>query len=118
MRKSLLVLALLSGVAFVSLGASRAADEEKAKFTIKEVMKQAHGGGNNSLASKVAAGTATKEEKDKLVELYTALAKNKPTKGDAKSWKEKSDLVLKCAEGCAKGDTGAGQVALRVAWRF
>jgi hypothetical protein len=109
MRKTLLGLALLSAVALFSLGATRAADEEKAKFTIKEVMKQAHSGGNNSLLRKAAGANGTKEDKEKVVELYTALSKNKPGKGEEKSWKDKTEALLKGAQALAKGEAGAGQ---------
>lgn len=108
MWKTLLGLALVSAVALVSLAMTRAADEEKAKFTIKEVMKQAHAG-NNSLFKKVASGAGSKEDKEKLVELYTALTKNKPVKGDEKSWKDKTDVLLKSAESVSKGEAGSGQ---------
>ena len=71
-----LIVGFLIGLAVV-----RAADDAP-KYTIKEVMKMAHSG-QNSLAKKVASGNASKEDDKKLVELYTALAADKPTQGDA-----------------------------------
>jgi hypothetical protein len=91
----------LVGMAVLTLGLvslSLAADE-KPKYTIKEVMKEAMKGG---LCKKVATGKASKEEKDKLLEMFTALTQNKPPKGEADSWKTKTDALVSAA----KGDDG------------
>jgi hypothetical protein len=56
---------LLSLGAFVGLNFAEAADQPK--YTIKEVMKEAH---KNGLYKKVAEGNAEKAEKEKLVALY------------------------------------------------
>jgi hypothetical protein len=82
-----------------------AAEEEKPKHTTKQVMKLAHKGG---LLKKVVDGKATDEEKKQLVELYTSLAGNKPPKGDAAAWKEKTDAVVAAAKDAAEGKEGAG----------
>ena len=79
-----------------------AADDEKPKYTIEEVMKKAHG--KNNLPKKLAAGTATDKEKEDLVAYYEALGKNKPPKGDAEGWKKKTDALLTAAKGAVKGD--------------
>lgn len=73
---------------------------EKDKVTIKTVMKKAMAGG---LCKKVASGEANAEEKKELVELFTALAKATPPKGEADSWKEKTKALLDAA----KADDGA-----------
>lgn len=85
------VLAIVAGLMIASL---RAADEEKPKFTIKEVMKL-H---KEKLNEKFAGGTASAEEKKQLLEGYEALLKNKPPKGDEKSWKEKSEALVKAVK--------------------
>lgn len=82
-----------------------AAEEEKPKHTTKQVMKLAHKGG---LLKKVVDGKATDAEKKQLVELYTSLAGNKPPKGDAAAWKEKTDAVVAAAKDAAEGKEGAG----------
>lgn len=82
-------------------------DDKKPKFTIEQVMEKAHKGGAKSLIRKVAGGKASQEEKDKLVEFYTALPKNKPPKGDAKSWKKKTTTLLKAAKEVAAGKDDA-----------
>lgn len=81
------------------------ADDDKPKYTIKEVMKNAHKSG---LYKKVAEGKADKEEKEKLVALYEALAKNKPPKGDEKEWKKQTEDMLKAAKACCKDEKDAG----------
>jgi hypothetical protein len=88
--------------------ATRAEDGDKPKHTIKEVMKAAHGGGKNSLAAKVASGSASDEEKKELVELYGDLGKNTPKKGTPDGWKEKTDAVVKAAKDVEAGKEGAG----------
>jgi hypothetical protein len=78
--------------------------QDKAKHSIKDVMKKAH---KEGLLKTVASGKATKEDKDTLIELYTALGQNKPPKGEAGSWKEKTDAILSAAKDAAK-DAKAG----------
>lgn len=79
-----------------------AADE---KVTIKEVMKKAMAGG---LCKKCASGKASDAEKKELVELFSALGKSKPPKGDEASWKEKTDKLVAAAKAVAEGkDDGA-----------
>jgi hypothetical protein len=83
------------------LGLTMGADE-KPKFTIKEVMKEAHKGG---LLKKVAGGKADKEEKEKLIALYVALNQNEPPKGDKEEWKKKTEEIVAAAKTVAKDDT-------------
>jgi hypothetical protein len=101
MRNVRILLAALF-VAAVGFGAT-IADDKKAdpKYTIKEVMKMAHGGEAKSLRAKVASGKASQEEKDKLVDLYSALAAAKPNKGDVAVWKEKTEPIVVAAKAIA-----------------
>ena len=46
----------------------------------------------------MAKGEASAEEKKQLVELYEALAANKPPKGDEASWKEKTAALVAAAK--------------------
>jgi hypothetical protein len=97
-------LASLAVLAFVGIGYLTAADKDEPKHTIKEVMKEAH---KDGLLKKVASGKGEKEDKDKLLELYTDLSKNKPSKGDADSWKTKTDALVKAAKSAVDGDKDA-----------
>ncbi|MEX2176916.1 MAG: hypothetical protein WD872_21290, partial [Pirellulaceae bacterium] len=90
MRK-FLVAGLVVAVGWVAVSVATNAEDAKPKHTIKDVMKLAHKGG---LMKKVVEGKASDEEKTKLVELYVALAGNKPPKGDEAAWKEKTDAVV------------------------
>ena len=106
MRKLLLAgLVVACGWVAVSL-TSGAGEDEKPKFTTKQVMKGAHAKGK--LKDKVVAGTASAEEKKQLVEMYTALAANKPPKGEEASWKEKTAALLAAAKDAEAGKDGAG----------
>jgi hypothetical protein len=91
-------------VAFIaSIGLfSAAGDEPK---TIKEVMDKAH---KSKLYLKVADGKASKEEKELLVAGYEFLAKQKPPKGDAKSWEEKTKALVDAAKECLKDEKEGG----------
>jgi hypothetical protein len=91
----------LVGMAVLTLGlvSMTLAADEKPKYTIKEVMKEAMKGG---LCKKVATGKATEEDKAKLVEMFKAMTQNKPPKGESESWKSKTDALLTAA----KGDDG------------
>src|ERR1700681_1382737 len=63
------------------------------KFTIKEVMTKAHKG-KDALLTKVKDGKASDAEAKDLLEMYTALTKNKPPKGDAEDWKKRTDALV------------------------
>ena len=85
---------------------------EKAKYTTKEVMAEAHKGG---LMKKVASLKADDEEKKKLVELYTALSQNDPPKEESKKeWKQQTGDMLKAAKAAAKGDEEAAKSLLKL----
>jgi hypothetical protein len=95
-----MVLALAS----VTILSSFAADEKEPKYNIKQVMKAAH---KDGLMAKIAEGKGEKADAEKLVELYTALGQNKPPKGEAESWKAKTDAVLAAAKDVVAGKEGA-----------
>jgi cytochrome c553 len=77
--------------------------QDKAKFTIKEVMEKAHKG-EPPLCKKGVDGKLTKDEATQLVEYYKALSANKPPKGDPKSWEDKTKALVSAAELAAKED--------------
>ncbi len=100
-----LAVAMLAGLGLVVRG------DDKPKYTVKEVMAKAHKGakGKKPLAARAAAGQASDEEKKLLVELYEEMAKNKPPKGDAESWKKLNDELVAAAKDVAEGKDGAGK---------
>ena len=105
MRRFILPGLMLALAAVVAINMAIAQDAEKPKHTIKEVMKAAH---KDKLLNKVTGGSASKEESAKLVELYDAMGKNKPPKGEAAAWKAKNDALLQAAKDAAAGKDGAG----------
>lgn len=115
MRKFLIVMAMFSMALATSWSASVGddkEDKEKPKYSIKEVMKNAHKSG---LLDKVAKGTASEEEKKELAELYLALHQNKPPKGSPDSWKEKTDALVKASKDVLAGKEGSGEALKKVA---
>jgi hypothetical protein len=93
-------------------GAFRAADKdtEEPKYTVRQVMLQAHrrpDKGIPSLADKVINGNADKDEQAKLLELYTALGANRPSKGDADAWKERATAITDAIKAVQAGKEGA-----------
>ena len=98
MKRLALVTALALGMAAL-VGVSQAQD--KAKYTISEVMLKGHKSG---LCGKVVSGKASEAEKKELVEYYESLVLLKPGKGDAAEFKKKAEDMLKAAKGCAAGD--------------
>jgi hypothetical protein len=82
--------ACLLAVVLVAQGAA-----EGEKVTIKDVMKKAMKGG---LCGKVASGKASDDEKKELVELFTALSKNTPPKGEKTDWEAKTKALLDAAK--------------------
>jgi hypothetical protein len=99
-------IALAAGLS-VAAGATLSAVEDKPKLTIKEIMEKAHRPEKTSLLDTIKAEKGSKEDKEKLVELYTMLGQNKPPKGDAKSWKEKTEALLTAAKDVAGNKEGA-----------
>ena len=93
-------LALVLGV----LQIGRSADESKT--SIKDVMKTAMKGG---LCKKCAGGTATEAEQKQLVELFEAMAADKPPKGDDASWMAKTGDLLTAAKAVAAKDKDGGE---------
>ena len=97
------ILAAVPGV--LALGALLGAAQDKPK-DIKEVMTIAHKG-KESIVEKIKGGSATDDEKKKLVGLYEALEGFKPPKGDEKSWKDKTEALLAAAKEVADKKDGA-----------
>ena len=65
-----------------------------------EIMKKGFKGTkeNPALLKKVLGGSATADEKAKLAEYIKKMATLKPEKGDADSWKQKSEALVKAIE--------------------
>lgn len=93
------------GLLAVGLTSVRAADDAaaKPKYSISEVMKKGFKG-NTALVKKITAGTATAEDKKLFVEYCTALAANKPEKGDEADWKTRTAALLKASQDIEKGE--------------
>jgi hypothetical protein len=72
------------------------AAEGKAKYTIKQVMKDAH---KDGLLKKVTEGGSSRTDQEKLLDLYVSLWEQKPPKGEEASWAKKTgDLVVGAAK--------------------
>ena len=108
----------LFGLAILTLGilgvsTFRAADkdaDDPPKYSIKQVMRMAHRAADKkspTLADKVITGKATEDEQAKLLELYTAMAANKPPKGSADAWKDKNTAILDAIKAVQSGKDGA-----------
>ena len=81
------------------------------KYSIKEVMKEAHKSG---LLKKVNGGDASADEKKKLLDLYVSMWASKPPKGDINSWKKKAGDAIAAAAMVYLGEDG-GNEALKKA---
>jgi hypothetical protein len=108
--RNLIVVASLTMAVLIAVEMDSLAAQDKAKFTISEVMQQAHKGG---LLKKVQSGQADAEEGKQLVEYYTALTLNKPPMGDEKAWKKQTETMLAGAKLYADGKKDEGAKALK-----
>ena len=81
-------------------------DDDKPKYTNKQVMGKVFKG-PKALKAKISSGKATAEEKKMALMYLEAMAKNKPKKGDAESWKKKTAALVKAAKGVVEGKEGA-----------
>jgi hypothetical protein len=86
----------------------RAADGEKESPT-KTFMKKYHKApkGEDTVAKKAELGKASPTELKELVAGYKAMIKDKPPRGDAASWKEKTTKLASAAEALQKGEPDA-----------
>ena len=100
---STLVLSTVLGIAIAADGD----DAAKPKHSIKEVMKNAHGGGAKSLLKQVTSGQASQEDQLKLLDYYISLVENKPPKGDMESWQTLAGKAALAAAKVAVGRDGA-----------
>jgi hypothetical protein len=111
-RKVTSFVLLLVAVGLLSAAAYPAGDkdQEEPKYTIKQVMSQAHRKANKigpSLSDKVLDGKASKDEQAKLLDLYTALGANKPPKGDAEAWKDRANAITTAIKDVMDGKDGS-----------
>jgi hypothetical protein len=102
--RNLLVASIVTVFGLAALGYTTLAEEEKPKHTIKAVMKTCM---KEGLCKKVADGKASADEKKQLAELFTALAANKPPKGGADSWKDKTGALVEASKEVVAGKEGA-----------
>jgi hypothetical protein len=75
---------------------------EDPKYTIKQVMKGAFAKGG--ICGKVVNGEATPEEKEKFVEMMTALCQNTPPKGDKEEWVKTCKKLIEEAKAAQKSE--------------
>ncbi|QDV13747.1 hypothetical protein CA51_36380 [Rosistilla oblonga] len=95
-----------------ALSLSAVAEDAEPKHSIKECMKTCFKG---PLIKKVAGGEATDEEKAKLHEMMVAMAKATPKKGDAESWKTKTEALVKASKAAVEGDANAAGMLKKAA---
>ena len=81
-------------------------DDDKPKYTNKQVMAKVFKG-PKALKTKITKGTATEKEKKEALAYLEAMAKNKPKKGDAESWKKKTEALIKACKDVVAGKEGA-----------
>ena len=94
MKRTFVCVAAMLGVGLL-IGTNEAQD--KPKYTIKQVMQKA-----------MAKKDYKTLDKAELVDLFTALAANKPPAGDADSWKKKTSALLAAAK---EGPDAVGKAA-------
>ena len=112
MRKLLVALVVVGGLGLLWSLNSRAEDDKK-PVAIKEVMKTCMAKGG--LCSKVSGGTASAEEKKKLVALFEDLHKNKPPRGEEESWNKFTTALVEAAKAADEGKEGAGDALKKAA---
>ena len=98
--KNILAAAIIAAIGI--LGAAKAQAEDE--VTIKKVMKVCM---KDGLCKKVASGKGEEGDAEKLLKLFTAMSKLDPPKGDAASWKAKTDALVAAAKDCVDGKEGA-----------
>jgi len=95
--------ATLAAFALVGVGVAYGV-QDKPKYTISEVMVNAH---KKGLLKTVTGGKASKEQKEQLLAYYKSLAANEPPRGTKEEWKKRTDAIVAAAEAVVKGEKGA-----------
>ena len=100
---------ICAAVVVIALGTISASSRAVAfdggpKYTIKQIMAQAH---KSKLLRKVLNGEASPEQKKYLLELYKALPANTPPKGTARSWRSFTSTIVTSAHSVVEGKLGA-----------
>jgi hypothetical protein len=104
-----LVVTCACAAAVLALGTGGPSPGTKAepRASIKEVMKEAHTSG---LFKRVAAGAGDRRDAERLLELYTELARHNPPAGKPEKWREVTDKMVKAAQAAVDGDEQAGKM--------
>ena len=109
-RKTLARIVITTAIiSFTSTGVA-----QSPSLSISEIMTEAHKK-PSELLKKVATGSATPQQKQRLLELYQALAAQSPPKGDAKSWTAKTGLLTKAAQAAVDGKVDADKELTKAA---
>ena len=101
--KRVLMLTMTMGLVASLTVAGLRAKEKAPSLTTKKVMTAVKEG----LLKHVLEETATAEQQQLLLEYVKALPGNKPPKGDAASWKTKTQELIKATKAVVKGRSGA-----------
>ena len=93
---------VLTLILSVALGyATSEASHFAQRNSIKQVMRKAH---KQGLLKDVLSGNASAEDRRELLGLYLDLQANTPPRGDARSWRDKTQSIINAARAVAAGD--------------
>lgn len=110
MRKWMIMAATI-GLTVSIAGLSQAHLDDE--VTIKDVMKAAMS--KAGIHKAVVEGKATDDQKKELLELYTALNKATPPRGEEESWKEKTEALKNATQDLIDGKAGAAEALKKAA---
>lgn len=81
-----------------------------ADYTLKAIMKDGIKA-DTSIYKKIEAGSATAEDKAAFLEMCKAMITLEPPKGDADSWKTKTEALVNAVQGVVDGkETATGDL--------
>lgn len=91
---------LMTAVALMGFVSTASADDHE---IIESVMKNGMKG-KDALVAKIKAGKGSKEDIQKLHDMFVKLAKTKRDKGDPASWTAKTSALVKATDMLVKGN--------------
>lgn len=106
MQRGFAFLAIVVLAAWAVHASSRAGEQTKPEYSVKDVMQKAHKGG---ILKKVTDGQGTSEDKASLLRMYIALWENAPPQGDMNSWREKTGNLVVGAARLVLDEDGAAE---------
>ena len=109
------LLGVLAMMCMISLTANLLSADDKYEVDPEAIKKAMKAAMKEGLLKKVAKGEGTKEEAQHLLDLFKAMAKVEPPKGEHKDFEKRVKVLIDAAQAAVEGKEGAGDLLTKAA---